>query len=341
MDDVIHLPFRGYLYLDEAVEIASRALGRAVEEADILSLCLDRKLTASVKFKCEVKGVFLKEVEKKDVPVEISKPGTLSFHDNPSWVPLDDEAKLVSGVKPLFKIAEDSPELYAAIQGGTYMTRPVWNEELGKTKRGIRSSRPVELNPVPGRLFDDSDKPGRGFYEDRSGIGWLEYLWKTACSKDREIEDKAFSPMILTSEGDLICPVEKMSQHPSALSYNSKWASGGGFHFERSYVNASSLQIAFLNEDFSLFLRNVLHIKEKVDVEQSNETKALEVLGLFMEAFSKEKKGGFRSGEKPNFSALTKYLGDHIDEDVYGFGDRKIQGVLSSAYKEWERKKRS
>lgn len=331
MDDVIHLPFRGYLYLDEAVEIASRALGRAVEEPDILGFCLKGKLTASVKFKGETKGVLLEEVDEQDLSVEISKPGTYFFHDNPSWDALDDEAKLVSGAKTLSQIAEGNPELYAAIQDGTYQARPIWNEMLGGTKRGIINSRPFEINPVPGRLFDDYD-----------GRRWIKYLWKAASIKDREIEDKLFSPMTMTNEGVVICPVErKEHHHPGLMRRSSDWGSCGGFHYKRSNMHASSLQIAFLNEDFSLFLLNVLHIKEKVDVEQSNETKALEVLGLFMEAFSKEKKGNLRTGEKPNFSALTKYLGSHVEEGVHGLGDRTIQGVLSSAYKEWEKKKRS
>ncbi|MGO3057708.1 hypothetical protein ACT3R7_12515 [Halomonas sp. AOP43-A1-21] len=330
MDDVIHLPFRGYLYLDEAVEIASRALGRAVEEPDILGFCLNGELTASVKFKGETKGVLLKEVDEQDLPVEISKPGTYFFHDNPSWDSLDDEAKLVSGVKSLSQISEENPELYAAIQDGTYQTRPIWNERLGGTKRGIINSRPVEINPVPMRLF--------GNY---AGRAWIKYLWKALSIKELETEDRRFSLMITTDEGVVISPIEKQERHPALMRRSSDWESGGGFNYKPSYIHASNLQIAFLNEDFSLLLRNVFHIKEKVDVEQSSETKALEVLGLFMEAFSKEKGGRFISGDSPNFSALAEYLGDHVDEDVYGFRNRKIQGVLSSAYKEWERKKRS
>lgn len=330
MVDIVHLPLRGYSYLDEAVEIASRALGRMVEESDILGFCLDGKLTASVKFTDKVKGVLLREVDEKDVPVEISKPGTHFFHDNPSWDVLDDQAKLVSGVKTLFQIADEKPNLYAAIQDGTYKVRPVWNEMLGEAKRGLRDSRPVELNPVPGRLFDDFD-----------GRGWVKYLWKASCAKDRDDKDKLFGVMILTDKGNVLCPVEERGQNPHSIRLSSDWGSKGGFHYRKSYMKASNLQIAFMNEDFSHFLTSVLNIKKEVDAQPSSDTKALEVLGLFIDAFSKEKGASFRSGESPNFSALTKYLGSHIDEDVYGFGDRTIKGLLSSAYKEWERKKRS
>lgn len=330
MVDKIQLPIRGYLYLDEAVETVSKALGVTVEEPEILGFCLNGELTASVKFTGKVKGVLLREVDEKDVPVDISKPGTRFFHDNPSWDALDDQAKLVSGVKTLFQIADENPNLYAAIQEGTYKTRPVWNEMLGESKRGLRDRGPVELNPVPSRLFYDFD-----------GRSWLKYLWKALCAKDREDQDKLFSIMILTDKGKVLCPVEERGQHPGSIRLSADWGSNGGFHYRKSYMKASGLQIAFMNEDFSHFLSNVLHIKEKVDVEQNSDTKALEVLGLFIDAFSKEKGNSFRSGEKPNYSALAKYLGDHVDEDVYGFGDRTIKGLLSSAYKEWERKKRS
>ncbi|CAO1664376.1 hypothetical protein NYA30BAC_02286 [Halomonas sp. NYA30] len=291
MADKIHLPIRGYLYLDEAVEIVSKALGVTVEEPEILGFCLNGKLTASVKFTGRVKGVLLREVDEKDVPVEISKPGTHFFHDNPSWDALDDQAKLVSGVKTLLQIADENPNLHAAIEEGAYKTRPVWNEELGESKRGIRDSRPIELNPVPSRLFDDLD-----------GRSWLKYLWKALCDKDREDQDKLFSLMILVDKGRVLCPVEERGQNQLSIRLSADWGSKGGFHYRKSYMKASSLQIAFMNEDFSHFLRNVLHIKEKVEVEQSSETKALEVLGLFMEAFSKEKGGRFRSGESPNCS---------------------------------------
>ena len=96
--------------------------------------------------------------------------------------------------------------------------------------------------------------------------------------------------------------------------------------------------LGWLESELPEFLAGINTTKAKSI--EGEESRALEVFGLLVEAYAIKHGPDYRNGEKPKASRIVEDMLNTIPDDVTNMGDRKLKEHIGAAIKAWEAKKR-
>ncbi|WP_431023791.1 hypothetical protein [Halomonas sp. H5] len=108
-----------------------------------------------------------------------------------------------------------------------------------------------------------------------------------------------------------------------------------------SYTLPKINSLTLLREDIEHFISSLEEEQASYETQEGEILRALEAMGLLVDAYIKGRGPDYRHGGNPKISRIVDDMLDAKPEDVTKMSERKLKDIVSDALKAWEAKKRS